>query len=352
MASNPIPKPPDPAQSQQPPALFDRLRMALLEDLGTPDQGDVTSTALIPEDLEVEGIVLAKAPGVVCGVNLLTLVFQMAEELVSAAAQNRAWEVQEASEAALQGQATWQQVGDLAARKEGSAIRVKAVKKDGARVAPGDVVAEVRGNARALLAGERVALNLLCHLSGVATATMKYVEAVQGTSAKIVDTRKTTPLWRDLEKYAVKCGGGVNHRLALHDMVLIKDNHLALWGSGGPAMAANVAKARYQGKIPVMIEVTDLRALAKVCRESAPDYILLDNFDAAGLTEAVGWCQRWYKDRGERPLLEASGGVTLENVKSVAESGVDRISIGALTHSVRALDLSLELKKISGGATP
>ena len=117
-------------------------------------------------------------------------------------------------------------------------------------------------------------------------------------------------------------------------------------------MAANVAKARFQGKIPVMIEVTDLRALAKVCRESAPDYILLDNFDAAGLTEAVGWCQRWYKDRGARPLLEASGGVTIENVKSVAESGVDRISIGALTHSVRALDLSLELKKISGHAAP
>jgi len=330
-----------PVHHLEPLPLFDRLRMALIEDHG-PGEGDVTSKALVSPEQTSHGLVLVKADGVLCGVNLLPLIFQMAEELVSTAAQDRAGELRGAADAALAGAEGWQRVEDLVAKTGHADFQVKALKKDGARVQKGDVAAELRGNARAMLLGERTALNLLCHLSGVATQTARFSELCAGTRAKVVDTRKTTPLWRDLEKYAVKCGGGINHRHGLYDMVLIKDNHLALWGTRNPAEAVQTAQARWP-KLPVMVEVTGLAALAKVCRGSAPQYILLDNFDMEALRRAVQWCDEFYKVRPCRPLLEASGGVNAQTVRAVAESGVDRISVGGLTHSVHALDLSLDI---------
>jgi nicotinate-nucleotide pyrophosphorylase (carboxylating) len=293
--------------------LGERLRLALLEDLS--QRGDVTSQALVSADKNAEGVVLAKAEGVLCGVKLLSPLFKLAAEFTGVP-------------------------------KKKNPLRIEIFKNDGERAAKGDEVARITGSARALLAGERTALNLLCHLSGVATQTSQYVARVAHTRAKILDTRKTTPLWRDLEKHAVACGGGVNHRFGLHDMILIKDNHLALWGAQDPAGAVNAARARFRN-LPIEVEVVDLAGLRHVCEHSQPQFVLLDNFTIEKLREAVNWCDNFFSRRKKsspHPLLEASGGVTLETVTAIAETGVDRISIGALTHSAKALDLSLELK--------
>lgn len=341
MSQMPAQNPP-PGPAIEPMPLYDRLRMALIEDHGPDETGDVTSKALVPPDRTARARFLVKAPGVLAGVNLLPIVFQMAEELVSPSAQDRADEMREAAEAAKAGQGSWKTVERLAGQSVTSAMQVKVFLKDGAKVNKGDVAAETSGNARALLFGERTALNLLCHLSGIATLTAKFAEQCAGTHAKVVDTRKTTPLWRDMEKYAVKCGGGENHRRGLYDMILIKDNHLALWGANDPAEAVKAARARYPN-LPIEVEVTDLGGLAKVCRGGAPQYVLLDNFDVPKLKQAVEWTDEFYKTRPGRPLLEASGGVTLETVGAIARTGVDRISSGALTHSVRVLDISLEM---------
>jgi nicotinate-nucleotide pyrophosphorylase (carboxylating) len=297
------------------PALEQRLRWALQEDLDRA--GDVTSLALVPPGRFARGIVLVKEPGVLCGVDLLASIFRMVSEELSRRGRPRI----------------------SFSRK---ALRVTIHCRDGAKVKAGDVVARLYGPARVLLAGERTALNLLCHLSGVATHAARFADAVKGTRARILDTRKTTPLWRDLEKHAVACGGGVNHRRGLYDMTLIKDNHLARWGATDPAAAVREARRRFP-KIPVEVEVVDLAGLRQVCRESSPDFVLLDNFAPARVRAAVEWCASYYRRRGRRPLLEASGGITLANVRSYARAGVDRISIGALTHSSRALDLSLEV---------
>jgi len=297
------------------PSLAQRLRWALEEDLGAT--GDVTSLALVPATRMADGIVLAKEGGVVCGVVLLRPVFRLAGELLAERSRSRI-------------------------PKSAKAFHVRLLAADGARVKPGDVVARLSGPARVLLAGERTALNLLCRLSGIATHAARFVEAVKGTRTKILDTRKTTPLWRDLEKHAVACGGGLNHRRGLHDMVLIKDNHLALWGARGPAAAVREARRRFP-KLPVEVEVTDLPGLQQVCRESDPDFVLLDNFTPARARAAVAWCARFCRGRKRRPRLEASGGISLENVRAFARAGMDRISIGALTHSSRALDVSLEI---------
>ncbi|MCZ7644897.1 MAG: carboxylating nicotinate-nucleotide diphosphorylase [Planctomycetota bacterium] len=327
----------------QPPPLFERLRMSLLEDFGASQEGDVTSRALVPSDRRVEGYIVAKEDGVICGVNVLGLIFQMAEELISPAAQDRAALLHEAGNAARAGAAPLTRVSELAEKVQREGFQVKVLHKDGARVGAGTHLAELEGNARAMLFGERTALNILCHLSGVATQTARYVACCAGTKAQVVDTRKTTPLWRDLEKYAVTCGGGVNHRRGLYDMVLIKDNHLALWGTRDPAQAVIAAQARFPD-LKVEIEVTELATLARVCKHSRPDYVLLDNFDPQRVREAVTWCDAYYKDRAGRPQLEASGGITLETLSAYANAGVDRISVGALTHSVKTLDLSLEIK--------
>ncbi|OZM76297.1 carboxylating nicotinate-nucleotide diphosphorylase [Pseudonocardia sp. MH-G8] len=205
---------------------------------------------------------------------------------------------------------------------------------DGERLAAGDVVLTVRAPVRALLTAERTALNLLCHLSGVATATADWVDAVAGTGARIRDTRKTLPGLRLLEKYAVRCGGGVNHRLGLGDAVLIKDNHVAAAGSVGAALAAARAHAP---DLPCEVEVDTLEQLDEVLALDA-ELVLLDNFDVERTREAV-------RRRGNRPTqLESSGGLALVNARAYSETGVDYLSIGALTHSVRALDLGLDLR--------
>jgi nicotinate-nucleotide pyrophosphorylase (carboxylating) len=204
---------------------------------------------------------------------------------------------------------------------------------DGDVVKPGDVVAEVTASVIALLSGERTALNLMQRASGIATLTRRYVDAVAGTRAKIYDTRKTAPGLRMLDKYAVKAGGGENHRIGLHDMFLVKNNHIDRAGSITAAVQRIRAKQMPQ---QIMVEVRDLRELDETLA-LAPDYILLDNMDLTQLREAVT------RTRGRIPL-EASGGITLETIRGVAETGVDRISVGALTHSVTALDISMRIK--------
>lgn len=293
---------------QNPLSLRERLKLSLLEDLGRA--GDVTSQALVPDERQAEGIFLAKADGVVSGTAVLAPVFELTAELTHA--------------------------------KSGASVRI--LKKDGESVKKGDEIARVGGSARVLLSGERTALNLLCHLSGVATKTAQFARKIAHTPAKVLDTRKTTPLWRDLEKHAVKCGGGENHRFALYDMVLIKDNHLALWNANDPAGAVREAQKKFS-TMKVEVEVVSLDGLEQVCRESDADMVLLDNFSVEKLSAAVKWCDDFFAKQTakRRPLLEASGGVTMETLVAIAQTGVDRISVGALTHSVGSLDVSLEI---------
>jgi nicotinate-nucleotide pyrophosphorylase (carboxylating) len=220
----------------------------------------------------------------------------------------------------------------LALKAMDADIRFEAVAADGDRVAAGAVLARAEGNARAILTAERTALNLLGRLSGVATLTGEYVRAVEGTSARITDTRKTTPGLRALEKYAVRCGGGINHRFALDDAILIKDNHVAAAGGVGPALER--AKAAVHHLMKIEVEVDSLQQLDEALPH-APDVIMLDNFSLEDLREAV-------RRAGGRVRLEASGGISLQTVRAVAETGVDVISVGALTHSASVLDIGLD----------
>jgi nicotinate-nucleotide pyrophosphorylase (carboxylating) len=203
---------------------------------------------------------------------------------------------------------------------------------DADQVQAGTALATVEANARALLSAERIALNLLGRLSGVATLTQAYVDAVAGTAAQIVDTRKTTPGLRALEKYAVRCGGGVNHRFGLDDAILIKDNHVAACGSVGEAIRRAKAFAGHLMKVEVEVDSLVQLQEALACD---PDVVMLDNFTLADMREAVALA-------GGRVTLEASGGISLETVRGVAETGVDVISVGALTHSARVLDIGLD----------
>ncbi len=327
----------------EPLPLFDRLRGALLEDLTSV--GDVTSQALVHEHKSAQADFLIKGSGVLCGVQLLPLIFQMAEQLVSNEAAGRAWDLDDAQTAASAGKMSWDDVLKLRDTTERRAIAVSIAKKDGERVKQGDVAATVSGNARAILAGERLALNLLSHLSGIASYTASCADLIAHTKAKVLDTRKTMPLWRDLQKFAVKCGGGENHRKGLYDQILIKDNHLALWGAKDPAGAVRAARARFPN-LKIEVEVTDLAGLKQVL-DSNPDYIMLDNFSIEQLAAAVHWCAESRKKNAHAnrfPVLEASGGITRENLVAVAETGVSRISLGALTHTVFPLDISLEMR--------
>lgn len=209
-------------------------------------------------------------------------------------------------------------------------------KKDGDLVEPGEIVATVEASVRALLSGERTALNLMQRASGIATMTRRYVDEVAGTNAKVVDTRKTAPGLRALDKYAVTCGGGENHRLGLFDMFLIKNNHIDRAGSITQAIERVRATGRRE---PLMVEVRTLEELDEAL-PLAPGFILLDNMTLDDLREAV-------RRTAGRTVLEASGGVTLETIRAVADTGVDRISVGALTHSVRALDISLRIEPLA-----
>lgn len=261
------------------------VRAWLAEDLG---EGDLTSDALVPEDATAAASILLKERGVVCGLEVARAVFAELDPNV----------------------------------------RFDPLTADGEQT-EGEI-ARLEGRARALLGGERLALNLLGRLSGIATLTRRYVEAVAGTGVEILDTRKTTPGLRTLEKYAVRCGGGRNHRLALDDGILIKDNHLRVAGPIGDA----VELAQATGA-EVEVECDTLEQVEEALAAGA-DVILLDNMTPALLTQAVALT-------GGRAKLEASGGVTLENVRAIAETGVDFVSIGALTHSAQALDVSMEV---------
>lgn len=285
------------------------VETALREDLGTaqpePD-ADLTAATVVPAGLQAEAVVIARAAGVVAGLPAAGLVFARLDRRVE------------------------------------FHPRVK----DGDHVEVGGLVAEIRGPARALLAGERTALNLLQHLSGVATLTRAFVEAVAGTSARITDTRKTTPGMRLLEKWAVRAGGGVNHRLGLHDAVLIKENHAA--SVGGVAAAVTLAREalvrRGSTGIPVYAEARDLDEVRALLAHP-PDRVMLDNMSPVQLVEAV----TLIRAAGIPVAIEATGGVTLSTVRSIAATGVDLISIGGLTHSAPALDLSMLFEAAAAG---
>jgi nicotinate-nucleotide pyrophosphorylase (carboxylating) len=268
------------------------VRLALAEDIGT---GDITTIATVPAHLTATGRFLAKADGVLSGTAAASEVFRLVDPQ----------------------------------------IEFDAALADGERFQPGTIIATVSGPARGVLTAERVALNFLQRLSGVATAAARYVEAVAGTNARIIDTRKTTPGMRLLEKTAIRHGGGHNHRVGLSDGVLIKDNHLAAIGSPG-AISRAIAAAREAAPhtLRVEVEVTSLEELHEAL-EAGADVIMLDNMDVSTMREAV-------ECTGGRALLEASGGITFESVRQVAETGVDLISVGALTHSAPAVDISLD----------
>ena len=266
------------------------VRLALAEDLGRA--GDVTARACIPEGARMRAVFAARKPGVLAGIDCVRLA--------------------------------------VLAMDPRATIDLK--RRDGEAFEAGAVLAEVEADARAFLAAERTALNLLGRLCGIATLTRAYVEAVAGTSARIADTRKTTPGLRALEKHAVLCGGGLNHRFGLDDAILIKDNHVAVCGGVGEAVRRAKAAAGHLMKVEV--EVDGLDQLDEALAER-PDVIMLDNFTLDDLREAVA------RTAG-RVTLEASGGVNLETVRGIAETGVDVISVGALTHSAASLDIGLD----------
>jgi len=272
--------------------MLEAVKVALQEDLGRA--GDITSAATIPAEATATAAFVARMPGVVAGLPIVESTF----------------------------------------REVDPSILFSPELRDGNRVSAGDVIARVDGFARGILTAERVALNFLCHLSGIATATAALVARVAHTKARILDTRKTTPGLRAFEKYAVRCGGGSNHRFGLYDAVLIKDNHIAV--AGGVAEAIRKARAAVGTAVKVEVEVTSLAELAEAMTE-APDIVMLDNMSLDDMREAVGLV-------AGRAVTEASGNVTLATVAVIAETGVDTISSGWITHSAPALDVGLDVE--------
>jgi nicotinate-nucleotide pyrophosphorylase (carboxylating) len=272
-----------------------QVRQALAEDIGS---GDVTTLATVPSDSTVSAIMVAREPLVLAGLLFAERAFQFLSPEVTLA----------------------------------------AVAADGQDCPKNMVLLRVSGNAQSILTAERVALNFVQRLSGVATATRRFVEQVAGTKAKILDTRKTTPGWRLIEKYAVRCGGGSNHRTGLYDMVLIKDNHLAALQDDRPnAIESAVRRARAQfPALKIEVEADTLDQVEQALRAGA-DTILLDNMALMEMAKAVQMV-------GGRAKTEASGGINLANVRNVAETGVDFISVGAITHSARAVDIALDFQ--------
>jgi nicotinate-nucleotide pyrophosphorylase (carboxylating) len=275
-----------------PKAVYDAVVLAVAEDL--PGE-DVTSAATIPERARGVADFAAREPGVVAGLTLAALVFQYVM---------------------------------------GEDVEITERLVDGTRVRPGDVVMRVAGPTRGLLTAERTALNYASHLSGVATATAAWVDALAGTRARVLDTRKTLPTYRALQKYAVRCGGGVNHRFSLSDMAMVKDNHVV--AAGGVVPAYRAVRAAYPG-LEVEVEVTDLDQLRELL-DAGCARILLDNMDSPTMAEAV-------LVTAGRATLEASGGLTFERAREVAATGVDFISVGALTHSVKVFDIGMDLQE-------
>ena len=271
------------------------VKRALEEDLGW---GDVTTDNLIPDDVDAEGSIVSRRGGIVCGVGVVKMVFESVDP-------------------------------DL---------ELQVMLEDGESMRPEDVIAVVKGKAASILRGERVALNFLQRMSGITTETARYVEAVRGLPVRIADTRKTAPGLRVIDKYAVRVGGGLNHRLHLGDGVLIKDNHLAILNARGVLLKEVVSRIQQNSPRILHVEV-EAKSVdeAEAAAEAGADIILLDNMDIdmmKAATEAIAG----------RALIEASGGMTLNIVRGVAETGVDFISVGALTHSVKSMDIALELK--------
>jgi nicotinate-nucleotide pyrophosphorylase (carboxylating) len=266
---------------------------ALDEDLGRA--GDITSAATIPEGKRAKAKLVARKAGTIAGLVCAAEAFSQLDPRFSFNAKIR----------------------------------------DGATVSAKDLLAEISGDAREILSAERVALNFLGHLSGVATLTAAYADKIKHTKAKIIDTRKTTPGLRALEKYAVRCGGGVNHRMGLDDAVLIKDNHIAV--AGGIAQVLKAARVSVGHLVKVEIEVDTLDQFEQVLKAGAADVVMLDNMDPATMKRAV-------EMNAGKLVLEASGGVSLETIAKIAESGVDVISVGALTHSAPVLDIGLDIE--------
>jgi len=287
------PLPSSPATSLTPipkPIIDQGILAAFSEDLGLA--GDLTTDAIIKADWSAKGVLAARKPGIMAGLAVAAAAFHYLDPDMS--------------------------------------FTPKLA--DGARINAGDILAEMSGNARALLTAERTALNYLGRMCGIATLTRAYVDAIEGTKAHIIDTRKTTPGLRAFEKYAVRAGGGMNHRVGLFDAVLIKDNHIAIAGGVSPAIKA--ARLRAGHMVKIQIEVDTLDQLDEVLQQPA-DGVLLDNMQPETLAEAV-------RRVNGRMITEASGGVSLKTVRAIAESGVDLISVGALTHSAAVLDVGLD----------
>ncbi|GBQ94515.1 nicotinate-nucleotide pyrophosphorylase [Acetobacter nitrogenifigens DSM 23921 = NBRC 105050] len=267
------------------------VRAGLLEDLGRA--GDITTDAIVPPDAIAAAALRSRQDGVVAGLDMVRLSFKLIDPTVT----------------------------------------VAMLARDGDRVAPGDTVARIEGSARGVLTGERVGLNLLSHLSGIATATASIAQAIAGSKAKLCCTRKTTPGMRALQKYAVRVGGGSNHRFGLDDAVLIKDNHIAIAGSVGAAI--DRVRSNVGHLVKVEVEVDTLAQLAEALATGGVDAALLDNMSCDTLREAVNMING-------RAIAEASGGITPETAPGIAATGVDLISVGWLTHSVRAMDFGLD----------
>jgi len=268
----------------------DQVRAALLEDLGRA--GDITTDAIIPLTEQAKTALVARKPGVVAGLDVALLAFALVDP----------------------------------------AIKAQTAKPDGSRLATGDTIATIAGPVHGILTAERVALNFLCHLSGIASATRGVVDAVAGTKARIICTRKTIPGLRNLQKYAVRVGGGFNHRFGLDDAVLIKDNHIA--AAGGIKPAVERARAAIGHLVKIEVEVDTLSQLEEALAVGV-DAILLDNMNVDQMREAVGLVKG-------RAVTEASGGITPQTAPAIAQAGVDLLSLGWLTHSVQQLDIGLD----------
>lgn len=276
------------------------LRTWLEEDIG---MGDVTTMTTIPVDSQAKGIIHVKDEGIIAGIPVAEAVFALVDPQ----------------------------------------LRFEAKVNDGASARYGTVIAEVSGSTRSILLGERLALNLLQRMSGIATRTRQFVDRLEGLPVRLVDTRKTTPGHRMLEKYAVRVGGGHNHRFGLYDAVMIKDNHIK--GAGGIRQAITAARAQIPHTMKIEVEVETFEQLEEALA-AGPDIVMLDNMSPEQMSQAV---QRM-KNQAPHIMVEASGSVTLDSVRSIALSGVDVISVGRLTYSVQALDISLDLNEQKGSA--
>ncbi|MCL6628663.1 MAG: carboxylating nicotinate-nucleotide diphosphorylase [Armatimonadetes bacterium] len=285
------------------------VRRALEEDIGT---GDITTTLTIPPGSISHAKIIAKEPGIIAGLHVAALVFELVARSYG-------------SDIALK---VTSQVGG-----EPTRVRFRASMLDGSEVNAGDTIAEIEGDTAVILTGERTALNFLQRMSGIATKTSRLVKLIAHTKAHVVDTRKTTPGMRMLEKYAVRMGGGQNHRFGLYDAILIKDNHIL--AAGGIEKAIHAARAGIPHTVKIEVEADTLEQVRQAL-DAGADMILLDNMSLDMLRQAVTMCSG-------RALTEASGGITEETIAKIAETGVDLISVGALTHSVQALDLSLDI---------